>query len=100
MVNDPASVRSWNYCWLVLLKIEKEYVRLITFPRHRDANMPLRGLIARHARALATKPAMWGNRAPTAAGVQQLANACIAEWTRAVRQMLRHWDAPPSTTGR
>jgi hypothetical protein len=26
VVSDPASVRSWNYCWLVLLKIEKEYV--------------------------------------------------------------------------
>jgi hypothetical protein len=25
VVSDPASVRSWNYCWLVLLKIEKEY---------------------------------------------------------------------------
>lgn len=24
VVNDPASVRSWNYCWLVLVKIEQE----------------------------------------------------------------------------
>lgn len=24
VVNDPASVRSWNYCWLVLIKMEKE----------------------------------------------------------------------------
>lgn len=24
VVADPASVRSWNYCWLVLVKIEKE----------------------------------------------------------------------------
>lgn len=26
VVADPASVRSWNYCWLVLVKIEKESV--------------------------------------------------------------------------
>lgn len=24
VVNDPTSVRSWNYCWLVLIKMEKE----------------------------------------------------------------------------
>lgn len=24
VVADPQSVRSWNYCWLVLLKIDKE----------------------------------------------------------------------------
>lgn len=26
VVNDPASVRSWNYCWLVLVKVQQEYV--------------------------------------------------------------------------
>ena len=24
VVSDPESVRSWNFCWLVLVKIEKE----------------------------------------------------------------------------
>ena len=24
VVNDPNSVRSWNYCWLVLVKMERE----------------------------------------------------------------------------
>jgi len=24
VVTDPGSVRSWNYCWLVLVKIERE----------------------------------------------------------------------------
>lgn len=24
VIADPASVRSWNFCWLVLVKIEKE----------------------------------------------------------------------------
>jgi hypothetical protein len=24
VVNDPSSVRSWNYCWLVLVKMERE----------------------------------------------------------------------------
>ena len=26
VVNDPNSVRSWNFCWLVLVKMEREYV--------------------------------------------------------------------------
>lgn len=26
VVRDPSSTRSWNYCWLVLVKTEKEYV--------------------------------------------------------------------------
>lgn len=53
------------------------------------------GLIAKHARTLATKPAMWGGRTPTAAGVEKLASACVAEWTRALDQMLRNWTSPP-----
>ncbi|MCJ1314920.1 hypothetical protein MMC15_000234 [Xylographa vitiligo] len=57
-------------------------------------------LIPKHARQLAVKPQMWGGRTPTAAGVEQLAAACIAEWTRALTQLLRHWDSPPTTTGR
>ena len=50
-----------------------------------------RNLVPRHARLLATKPAMWGGRTPTAAGVDKLAAACHAEWTKAVDQMLRNW---------
>ncbi|KAL2007377.1 hypothetical protein VTN00DRAFT_8815 [Thermoascus crustaceus] len=82
VVGDPESSRSWNYCWLVLTKIQ---------------NMQL---IPKHARALAARPAMWGGRTPSAANIDQLADACIAEWTRALHQMLRHWDVPPTTTGR
>ena len=26
VINDPASSRSWNYCWLVLVKIRETYV--------------------------------------------------------------------------
>lgn len=25
VIGDPASARSWNYCWLVLTKIQTEY---------------------------------------------------------------------------
>lgn len=82
VIGDPASTRSWNYCWLVLTKIRKE------------------GLIPTHARQLAVKPAMWGGRTPTAAGVEKLATACVAEWTRALDQLLRNWTTPPSLTGR
>ncbi|MCJ1364540.1 hypothetical protein MMC16_003651 [Acarospora aff. strigata] len=81
VIQDPASTRSWNYCWLVLTKIQTE------------------NLIVKHARLLAAKPAMWGGQIPTAAGTEQLAAACISEWSRALGQMLRHWDTPPSTTG-
>ncbi|MCJ1481110.1 hypothetical protein MMC06_001266 [Schaereria dolodes] len=82
VIGDPASTRSWNYCWLVLTKIQCEK------------------LIVKHARQLAVKPAMWGGRTPTAAGVEQLATACVTEWTRALTQLLRHWDSPPTLTGR
>jgi hypothetical protein len=60
----------------------------------------LRSLITKHARQLANKPSMWGGRTPTAAGVEQLTAAFVNEWTNAVNQLLRHWDTPPTTTGR
>ncbi|KAI9778027.1 MAG: hypothetical protein M1839_008432 [Geoglossum umbratile] len=81
VIEDPASARSWNYCWLVLMKIQNER------------------LIAKHAAMMASKPAMWGNRTPDQASVAQLANALMNEWNRAVAQMLRHWETPPTTTG-
>ncbi|KAI9823422.1 MAG: hypothetical protein M1832_002432 [Thelocarpon impressellum] len=82
VIEDPASIRSWNYCWLVLAKIEAQQ------------------LIQKHAKSEARKPAMWGNKKPTAAHVAKLASAFVVEWTRAVAEMLRHWDKAPSTTGR
>ncbi|KAK5094934.1 hypothetical protein LTR70_003751 [Exophiala xenobiotica] len=81
VVADPASVRSWNYCWLVLVKMEKE------------------NLVLKYARALASKRSTWGARQPTADDARKFINACIAEWTQALRQLLKHWDEPPSTTG-
>lgn len=58
-----------------------------------------RNLVTKHARALASKASTWGGRRPTATEFEKLVNACVAEWTRALRQMLKHWDKPPSTTG-
>lgn len=105
VVEDSANNRSRNYCWLVLNKIRKEYVtflNLFTLSCHFSdlfflflLFFPNSGLIAKHARTLATKPAMWGGRTPTAAGVEKLASACVAEWTRALDQMLRNWTSPP-----
>lgn len=114
VISDPTSTRSWNYCWLVLTKIRKEYVmNLLTFLRKllpisgelqhtlfKADEICYRGLIAKHARLLAVKPAMWGGRTPTAAGVEKLATACVGEWTRALDQMLRQWTSPPSIAGR
>ncbi|CZR51700.1 uncharacterized protein PAC_01577 [Phialocephala subalpina] len=79
--NDPESNRSWNYAWLVLVKM-------------RDDQM-----IETYAASEAAKPDMWGGRIPEAEEAEQLA-ACFAyEWNRALEQMLRHWDTPPTTTG-
>ncbi|KAI9675286.1 MAG: hypothetical protein M1817_001188 [Caeruleum heppii] len=82
VLEDPTSQRSWNYCWLVLTKINAE------------------GLIQKHAHLQARQPGMWGNRSPNAAQVSQLAATLINEWQRALRQLLRNWETAPSTTGR
>ncbi|KAI9716816.1 MAG: hypothetical protein M1812_005156 [Candelaria pacifica] len=81
VIEDPASTRSWNYCWLVLVKIQNEQ------------------LITKHARSQAALPKQWGGRNATSAGINQLADAFTAEWTWALGQMLRHWESPPTTTG-
>ena len=101
VIGDPESARSWNYCWLVLIKIWDEWVDLI--PRTEGKELLstdlFRQLIRKHARLLAVKPEMWGGRTPTARGIEQLATACVNDWTAALNQMLRHWDTPPTTTG-
>jgi len=53
----------------------------------------------KYARALASKRSTWGDRQPTADEARKFINACVAEWTLALRQLLKHWDQPPSTTG-
>ncbi|OJD27019.1 hypothetical protein ACJ73_01597 [Blastomyces percursus] len=68
-VSDPKSARSWNYCWLVLSKVLEQDI--------------------------AANPVMWGGRSPTLAEIEQLSDACTAEWTMAAQQMLRHWEQPP-----
>ncbi|KAK4954832.1 hypothetical protein LTR10_007024 [Elasticomyces elasticus] len=74
---DPASNRSWNYCWLVLAKA------------HTDR------LIPAYARAQAARPEMWGGRIPSDASVTQLTEAFVKEWNAALAQMLRYWEEPP-----
>ena len=69
---DPASNRSWNYCWLVLAKI------------HTDS------LIPTYARAQASRPEMWGGRIPLAESVDQLTEAFEQEWNAALAQLLRY----------
>ncbi|KAF1997729.1 hypothetical protein P154DRAFT_496490 [Amniculicola lignicola CBS 123094] len=76
--SDPNSNRSWNFCWLVLSKIQNDQ------------------LIPYYAQYQASQPAMWGGNTPTADGVTKLTNAFIAEWNYAIGQMLRHWDQPPT----
>ncbi|KAI9641934.1 hypothetical protein NHQ30_009803 [Ciborinia camelliae] len=79
--HDPNSNRSWNYAWLVLIKINDE------------------GMIQTYAASEAAKPEMWGGRLPEAEEAAQLA-ACFAyDWQTAIDQMLRHWESPPTTTG-
>lgn len=76
--SDPQSNRSWNFCWLVLTKIQNDQ------------------LVPYYAHMQASQPAMWGNRIPSAEGVAQLSSAFVSEWNWALNQMLRHWDQPPS----
>ncbi|KAF2159514.1 hypothetical protein M409DRAFT_70963 [Zasmidium cellare ATCC 36951] len=76
---DPASNRSWNYCWLVLAKV------------HTDRMIPT------YARAQASQPEMWGGRQPQPAQVDQLAAAFVKEWNSALAQLLRYWETPPTT---
>lgn len=75
---DPASNRSWNFCWLVLAKI------------HTDRMIPT------YARAQASRPEMWGGRQPQPAQVDQLAAAFVNEWSAALAQLLRYWESPPT----
>ncbi|KAE8450269.1 hypothetical protein EG329_006697 [Mollisiaceae sp. DMI_Dod_QoI] len=79
--NDPQSNRSWNYAWLVLVKMRDD------------------GMIETYAASEAADPNMWGGRTPEAAEAQQLADCFAYEWNDALAQMLRHWDTPPTTTG-
>lgn len=66
---------SGNYCWKVLKFVQSQ------------------GLIPRHSRLLAAKPAMWGGRKPSAVEIEKLATACADDWTRGLTTLLRHWDA-------
>jgi len=74
---DPSSNRSWNFCWLVLTKIQTDQ------------------LIPYYAAHQASQPEMWGNHAPTRQSIQQLAGAFSNEWTWAVDEMLRNWEQSP-----
>lgn len=76
---DPTSTRSWNYCWLVLAKIESDE------------------LIPTFAKMLAADPRMWGGRVPEdgVEAVEKLAAAFVEEWTTALEYMLRYWDTDP-----
>ncbi|KAK1822166.1 hypothetical protein LTR12_003305 [Friedmanniomyces endolithicus] len=74
---DPASNRSWNYCWLVLAKT------------HTDR------LIPAFARAQAVRPEMWGGTVPAAELVARLAEAFVEEWSAALAQLLRFWEEAP-----
>lgn len=75
---DPASNRSWNFCWLVLAKV------------HTDRMIPT------YARAQASRREMWGGRQPQPAQIDQLAAAFVEEWSAALAQLLRYWETPPT----
>ena len=81
VLDDPERTTNRNYCWLILQMVEREK------------------LIEKHARRLARKPTMWGGQTPTAANATILATACMEEWTRALTQLLRHWESPPIVSG-
>lgn len=94
---DPASNRSWNLCWLVLRKIEDEYVVSSTewamLVHEADGYS---GLIGHYARYEAALPVMWGGRVPEEGQVVQLVEVLVREWQGALRQLLRYWEVPPT----
>ena len=75
---DPDSNRSWNYCWLVLAKVQNDK------------------LIATFARVQASRSEMWGGKTPPAESINKLTEAFINEWTAALAQLLRYWEQPPT----
>ena len=75
---DPASNRSWNYCWLILTKIHASR------------------LIPQSARIQAQDPSMWAGQVPTERAIVKLAEAFVDEWSAALMQLLRYWEAPPT----
>ncbi|RDL36557.1 Uncharacterized protein BP5553_05909 [Venustampulla echinocandica] len=79
--NDPQSNRSWNYAWLVLIKMKDDQ------------------MIESYSTREAAAPDMWGGRVPDTDEAQQLAACFSWEWNEALSQLLRHWEAPPTTTG-
>jgi len=81
VIGDPDSNRSWNFAWLVLIKIGNQ------------------GLIQHYAAEMAGNPEMWGGRAPEKEEEDRLREILVWEWGEAVRQLLRHWETPPTTTG-
>jgi len=56
-------------------------------------------MIQTYATSEAAKPEMWGGRIPDAQEAQQLADCFAYEWNEALKQLLRHWESPPTTTG-
>ncbi|KAG9245530.1 hypothetical protein BJ878DRAFT_533844 [Calycina marina] len=79
--NDPESHLSWNYAWLVLVKMRDDT------------------LIEGYAVTEAKKPEMWGGRVPQPEETKQLADCFAWEWNEALEQMLRHWETPPMANG-
>ncbi|KAM7198521.1 hypothetical protein V8F33_005027 [Rhypophila sp. PSN 637] len=76
--NDPDSNRSWNYAWLVLVKIKDD------------------NLIATYAASEAARPEMWTPNEPSAEDIDALAACFQYEWDMAVNNMLRHWQVSPT----
>lgn len=74
---DPASNRSWNYCWLILTKIRTQ------------------SPIPTFAQAQAAKPEIWAGRIPLGSSVDALTAAFVAEWKRALERVLRYWEVDP-----
>ena len=75
--HDHASNRSWNYCWLVLEKIEAE------------------GIIESFAAVHASRPEMWGDSSPSSESVEMLSRELALEWNAALAQLLRYWGPAP-----
>ncbi|KAL9635393.1 MAG: hypothetical protein Q9164_003484 [Protoblastenia rupestris] len=84
--------------WQVIGDPEKRVSSTLFKPLQVSLRLEDWSLIEKHARILAIKPAMWGGKNPNASGVEKLANACIAEWTRALDDHLGRRRGPSDAT--
>ncbi len=94
--SDPASNRSWNLCWLILMAIRTQYTLLhLLYEMMVSLTVLNSGLVHVYASLQASRSEMWGYCEVPPESIGQLTQAFVSEWTSAVDEMSRHWELAP-----